>query len=79
MPQWNDPQYLYEQASQIKRQLPQYNPDAQWAYDTSRVFGGYGDQKKANMQALEHGLNLKEQDLEMLQQRALIEALKRQR
>lgn len=52
---------------QLMNELPQYNPEVRWALETSRVFMQSPSQK-AEWAAIQHKLNLKEQELEQLNQ-----------
>lgn len=77
---YNDPQLLMDEVYRIKEGLPQYNEDANWAHGVNQVFGGpkslsYQSDNGAGWNAYNHGLNLKEQEMEMYQQR-LIDALR---
>lgn len=79
--QYNDPQFLMDEVYRLKQSLPQHNEDANWAYGVNKVFGGpkslsYQSNNGANWDAYNHGLNLKEQEMEMYQQQ-LIDALRR--
>ena len=53
----------------LRKQLPQWDSDAEWAYNVSKVFAGpgsfgYGSKKKGNYEAMQHQLNMKEQEAE---------------
>jgi hypothetical protein len=58
-------------AAALRQQLPQWNPEVDWAYGTSKIFGGPGSvndrgggKGSVGWEAMQHQLNMKEQEAE---------------